>query len=63
MISCPACTASMERTAKPHCESPACIWLTCTKCKCVIDIKAEAYFRGGTLWGNRNGYIRSVQQD
>lgn len=60
MESCPACTASLVRNAKPHCESKTCGWVKCAKCKCVIEPDNAAYFRHGTIWGNANGYLKAT---
>lgn len=60
MVSCPACTASLTQHGKPHCTSQGCVWVKCTKCTCTIDTEVEAYFRGTTLWGNPDGYIKAT---
>lgn len=58
MDACPACTASM-RDAVLHCTGPECVWLKCGKCHCVIDNETGTYWRGGTLWGNNDGYLKA----
>ena len=61
MDSCPACTASLQRNVKAHCEDHDCGWMVCTRCKCIIDYLSRAYFRGGSLWGNEDGYIKTTE--
>jgi hypothetical protein len=63
MDACPACTSSLGRTGKPHCESPGCTWLTCTRCRCNIDPDTDTFYRGSTLWGNHEGYIHTNDPD
>jgi hypothetical protein len=61
MVACPACTASLQRTnAKPHCEDQDCGWIKCSKCKCVIDYMDGTYFRSGSIWGNEDGYLKTL---
>ena len=62
MVACPACTASLARDSKPHCESPNCIWLTCAKCGTRIAPDLETYYRANgdaLMWGNRDGYLKA----
>jgi hypothetical protein len=60
MDACPACTASLTRNCKPHCEDQDCGWIKCTKCKCTIDYMTSAYYRNGSLWGNADGYLKTT---
>jgi hypothetical protein len=59
MDACPACTASLVRHGKIHCTSPTCVWVKCTTCGVSIDSNTAAYYRGGTLWGNPEGYLKA----
>jgi hypothetical protein len=54
---CPCCTASLTRSA-PHCDSPNCDWLTCSKCRARLCVDDGTYFTQ-TLWGNDKGYLKA----
>lgn len=58
MEACPACTHSM-RDALLHCTDTACSWMRCGKCQCVINDDGT-YCRGGSLWGNGDGYLKAT---
>ena len=57
---CPCCTASLVRSA-PHCDSPNCDWLTCTKCRARLCVDDGTYFRGTNIWGNSERYLKGVE--